>query len=66
MKMTVAYEAYRRLEAELIAVRAKNEGLDASQPEEDVLLEDMDTQWWKMTVGERAALDAEASKSLIR
>lgn len=58
------YERYRELERKLIHVRWLHRGLDSS--EEEALLEEMDAAWWKMSEEQRARIDAEPPRSLIR
>ena len=58
---TEAYTTYRKWEAELRAVRVRN--LDVDSPEEEPILEAMDTVWWAMTDAERAVINAEPPTS---
>jgi len=59
-----ALERYRKLEDDLALVRWLHLGLPSQQ--EDEILDKMDGAWWALTDGERALIDGEPPRSLIR
>ena len=62
--MSEALTEHRSLERKLVHIRWINAGCESA--EEDALLEQMDEVWWDLTDEERAAINKEPPKSLIR
>jgi hypothetical protein len=62
--MSEAFERYQQLEKGLILVRWINRGLEST--EEDVILEEMDSVWFRLSAEEQAQLSAEPVRSFVR
>ncbi|MGM0579015.1 MAG: hypothetical protein ACQEXJ_25065 [Myxococcota bacterium] len=62
--MSRSLDRYRELEDELVYIRWLHQGLESD--EEDELLDEMDAVWRDLTAQERALVDAEPPRSLVR
>jgi len=62
--MSEALAKYRCLENELVRIRWVHRG--AESPEEDDLLEKMDTEWSRLSAEDQAVASAEPVRSLVR
>lgn len=62
--MTSALERYRALEDQLVRARWIHSGFES--PEEDDILDEMDGAWSELTAAERAQVNAEPARSLLR
>ena len=62
--MSEALTKYRRLEEEFVRTRWIHRGIES--PEEDVILEKMDSAWSRLTAEEQVVVNAEPVRSLLR
>ncbi|HSN98910.1 MAG TPA: hypothetical protein VLS89_11515 [Candidatus Nanopelagicales bacterium] len=62
--MSEALAKYRQLEEKLVRIRWIHRGIES--PEEDDILEQMDSAWSRLTADEQAQVNAEPVRSLIR